>query len=444
MEQSRRARGRLRTWVIALVMLLAGGATATAAGAAGTLTIPLPIALPILSPPTANAAPPHAATHRARPAQADPFQTRGMWIWVLSASNGGNLQSLIAQAHRYRIATLYIKSSDSTGMWSQFNPALVSALHAGGLRVCAWQYVYGSYPLGEAQAGANAVKDGADCLVIDAESEYEGKYYPAQRYITRLRQLIGTSFPLGLAGLPYVDYHPSFPYSVFLGPNGASDNLPQMYWYDIGTSVDQVYAHTFVYNRVYQRPIYPLGQVYNSPPPSQVKRFRQFLSVYGTSGLSWWDWQEARPTYWRAISTWVPRLAYATAVPGLPSLSKGAAGDLVVWAQEHLLAASVTIAVDGGFGAKTLAAVKAFQQQRGLTVDGVIGPQTWAALLQYQPAYVNWKPPATHHATRTVRSLTAAAVAAADTGSRTPNEPASALLPDRGHELPGSPGAGRP
>jgi hypothetical protein len=329
-------------------------------------------------------------------------------------------------------------------MWSQFNPTVVSALHAGGLRVCAWQYVYGSYPLLEAQAGANAVKAGADCLVIDAESEYEGKYYAAQRYITRLRQLIGTSVPLGLAGLPYVDYHPSFPYSVFLGPNGADDNLPQMYWYDIGTSVDQVYAHTYIYNRVYQRPIYPLGQVSGPPPARQIKRFRQFLWVYGTHGVSWWDWQVASSADWRALSTWVPHLAYATAVPGMPTLKKGAAGDLVVWAQEHLQSAGVTLAVDGGFGGKTLAAVQNFQSQHGLTVDGVIGPQTWTALLQYQPAYVNWKPPATHHSTRLIGSLTAAAVAAADTGSRTPSEPASALLPDRGHELPRSLGAGRP
>src|SRR5690242_6017089 len=64
---------------------------------------------------------------------------RGMWIWVLSSSDGGNLNNLIAGAHRYGITTVMIKSGDGTGTWSQFNPAVVSALHRNGLRVCAWQ-----------------------------------------------------------------------------------------------------------------------------------------------------------------------------------------------------------------------------------------------------------------------------------------------------------------
>lgn len=37
--------------------------------------------------------------------------------------------------------------------------------------------------------------------------------------------------------------------------------------------------------------------------------------------------------------------------------------------------------VDGVFGAKTDAAVRAFQKRKGLTVDGVVGSDTWSALL---------------------------------------------------------------
>lgn len=37
---------------------------------------------------------------------------------------------------------------------------------------------------------------------------------------------------------------------------------------------------------------------------------------------------------------------------------------------------------DGKFGAKTLTAVKAFQKKNGLTQDGVVGANTWSALLK--------------------------------------------------------------
>ena len=41
-----------------------------------------------------------------------------------------------------------------------------------------------------------------------------------------------------------------------------------------------------------------------------------------------------------------------------------------------------TYGIDGDFGKDTLAAVKAFQQDRGLKVDGIVGPKTWAALTE--------------------------------------------------------------
>ena len=262
-----------------------------------------------------------------KPPPGNPLAGRAMWIWELPAVNGGDLTSIIATAHQYGVGTLMIKSSDGTTFWSQqFTPQLVAKLHAGGLKVCAWQYVYGNHPVTEAYMGAQAVKDGADCLLIDAEVEYQGKYVAAQTYIQRLRKLIGARFPLALAGFPYIDFHPGFPYSVFLGPDGAQYNAPQMYWQDIGVTVDAVFAHTYSYNTIYGRPIFPLGQVYNSPPLRQIIRFRELSRVYGAGGVSWWDWQEASGADWSAVSRPAGSLAGYVADDPMASIGEGARG----------------------------------------------------------------------------------------------------------------------
>ena len=220
--------------------------------------------------------------------------------------------------------------------------------------MCAWQYVYGNHPVTEAYMGAAAVHDGADCLLIDAESEYEGKYVSAQTYIQRLRKLIGANYPLALAGFPYVDYHPAFPYSVFLGPGGAQYNAPQMYWKDIGVTTDSVFAHTYSYNLVYDRPIFPLGQVYSNPPTRQIIRFRELSRAYGAAGLSWWDWQEASATDWTALSRPAGTLPGYVPYKVMADLGSGAQGDMVVWAQEHLITAGYPISISGDFGYHTV------------------------------------------------------------------------------------------
>ena len=76
---------------------------------------------------------------------------------------------------------------------------------------------------------------------------------------------------------------------------------------------------------------------------------------------------------------------YAKADPTLmkvkPVLRKGSRGEEVRELQQRLNASGYSCGkADGIFGQKTLEAVTAFQSDRGLAVDGVVGAKTWNEL----------------------------------------------------------------
>lgn len=65
-----------------------------------------------------------------------------------------------------------------------------------------------------------------------------------------------------------------------------------------------------------------------------------------------------------------------------PILRKGSKGYYVGYLQEKLNSIGYNCGkVDKVFGPKTLEAVKAFQAERNLSVDGIVGPKTWKELL---------------------------------------------------------------
>jgi hypothetical protein len=343
---------------------------------------------------------------------------RAMWIWYLRRSDGGDLAAIAARARQAGVRTLIVKSSDGANYWPQFSRGLVHALHADGLHVCAWQYVYGSDPAGEAAQGSQAVANGAECLVIDAEAEYEGRYAAAQSYMRHLRAAVGRSYPVVLSSFPYVDYHPAFPYSVFLGPGGAQFDMPQMYWRDISSPPATIFHHTYTYNRIYKRAIIPLGQSHGSPLSAEIADFRGLAVRYRARGIAWWDYA------WTSFAGLWPAISGAFAPPaaveplGEPALHQGDKGDHVLWLQEHLARLYGGQLTTGLFGAQTAANVSAFQARRGLPRTGITDRATWRALLHIPPISVSW----TASGARTARRSTGA--------------PASASLRAVAYEIP--------
>ena len=276
---------------------------------------------------------------------------------VREPSDGGNVAAIVAQAHAAGVSTLFIKSSDgSTNYWSQFSPQLVAELHAAGLKVCAWQYVYGTNPAGEAALGAEAATTGADCLVIDAEAEYEGHYAAAQTYITDLRAKIGADYPLALASFPYVSYHPIVPLLGVPRPRRgavqrAADVLARHR--RVGGHGVRQHLHRQPHLRASDLPAGPdlrrRVELRTSALPRGGRRLRRHgLVLLGLAGNQLERVDRASPRRWRRLPPCTPNTTY-------PELSSGSKGDQVLWMQEHLASAVAAQETTGIFDSQTAA-----------------------------------------------------------------------------------------
>jgi hypothetical protein len=200
----------------------------------------------------------------------------------------------------------------------------------------------------------------------------------------------------------------------------AQVNVPEVYWTDIGGSVDAVSARTWAHNRIYGVPIAPLGQTDQSPAPAEIQRFRQVWAAYGAGGPSWWSWQATGASMWAALAQ-APGAAEPLADPGWPRSTKGAKGDDVVGLQEHLIAFSPDVPVDGMFGTATRQALMGLQTSRGLPASGETDAATLQAVLALPVQPGVWV------------SRGSGPRAAAAAGRR---PPASARLPARREEIP--------
>jgi hypothetical protein len=384
---------------------------------------------------------PCAASAQGQTPAESPFDGNAMWIWQLDKA--GSWAQVARKAKANNVSALYIKSANGSSEWTQFTPAMVDYFQSKGFKVCGWAYLYGGTakwgtPAQEAVASANAYrKDGADCFIMDPESEYEGRdrYVAADKYMTKLRQLVGPDFPVALATFPYVQLHGSMPYSVFMRPDGgAQGNAPQMYWDTIRVTPDRIFDRTYGWNQLYGRPIYPIGQTYMGegrstfPKTNDIKRFRVLSEAYGSPGVSWWEWSQSSAAGFSAATKPLTSAAEPKQAV-VPTVGRGSkeypVGDWVVWAQEHLNGAGVTVPVTGNFGAQTQKAVRAYQAANGLPVTGKLDPATWQTLLRETPVSTRWG---------TARRGPASAAAV-----RGGSAPESAGIPAKRNELAGTP-----
>jgi hypothetical protein len=261
---------------------------------------------------------------------------KGDWIWQLPTCTnrlGGyvgsvtDLQSLLDWEKSHGMQWIAVKCGDGGSLWSQFTADLVNRAHAAGLKIFGWAYAYGNNVSGEINVARNALSQGADGFIIDAEGEYESlanNDLAAAQYCQGIRAVYPNRF-LAHAPFPIVSLHAGYPYATF-GTN-CDAVMPQAYWADIGGTN---YAVTMVTRmntewRNWQKslagsltnaikPLAPIAQGYNSAngavDGAQISNFLNALrtntppaTVGGYKGVSFWSAQHhgAAPDKWPAI-----------------------------------------------------------------------------------------------------------------------------------------------
>ncbi|MDP9441799.1 MAG: peptidoglycan-binding protein, partial [Actinomycetota bacterium] len=225
-----------------------------------------------------------------------------------------------------------------------------------------------------------------DGFSADIESTNEGtnndlEYVTA--YVTWLRGRVGSNYPL-IATIPNPTpgkVASGFPYDVIVPKFDAV--APMVYWMnrDPGSDV----ANAIAYLSQFGKPVFPVGQAYDGGPEGgphgvpgrdQLIRFMQFAEQHGAPGVSFWSWQHATQEAWDAVRD----AAEFRLVSGGPN-GDGLTPGMIRAYQINLTSLGFPVPADGVWGPATAAAVLNYQKAARLSPSGHIDPATREFLL---------------------------------------------------------------
>ncbi len=141
------------------------------------------------------------------------------------------------------------------------------------------------------------------------------------------------------------------------------DNLSVYPLLRVGSRNNFVYLLQFILSRSGYR--VSVDGIFGNGTATAVQNFqrRNGLTVDGIVGNNTWK--------------------YLLTLPPYPTIRQGAKGSYVTLLQRLLESNLIPVGtIDGDFGTRTTNAVKTFQQNNNLTVDGIVGNNTWAKLTQ--------------------------------------------------------------
>ena len=231
---------------------------------------------------------------------------KGFFIWKVKSCESGNPSAIASTAQSAGLTHVLIKIADGPHPYNidsskntDFLPPVVEALHAVGIQVWGWHYVYGYNPSGEAQIAAQRVLGlKLDGYVIDAEKEYKlpGRAAVASTFMSELRRRLPDT-PVALSSYRFPTYHPQLPWKEFL--QKCDLNMPQVYWEQAHNPAAQLRRCVEEFERITPtRPVVPTGCAYGvggwAPKPMEMTEFLNSARELRLSAANLYSWDYAR------------------------------------------------------------------------------------------------------------------------------------------------------
>jgi hypothetical protein len=243
------------------------------------------------------------------------LQAKGYFIWRIPVCEYGDVQAIANLAQQANYTHILIKVADGTYSYNidpngvDLVPPLVQALHARGILVWGWHYLYGDYPATEADKAIQRINQlGLDGYSLDVEGEYKepGKDEAARIFMTRMRNAL-PNFPIALCSYRFPTYHPAVPWVEFL--EKCNYNMPQVYWEQAHNPGAQLIRCVQEFQAINPfRPIIPVGAAYMrgdwATTPNDVIEFMQTAISLNLSAANFWEWGHTRrylPDVWNTI-----------------------------------------------------------------------------------------------------------------------------------------------
>jgi len=242
---------------------------------------------------------------------------KGFYIWKIMSCENGDPEAIAQAAYQAGLTHVLIKIANGiydynydTSTRKDLVAPVANALHKRNIKAWGWHYVFGDLPKDEAKAAIRQInRIPLDGYVIDAESEYKGKYTPCRIFMQDLRNSL-PDFPIALSSFRYPKYHMDLPWKDFL--DRSDFNMPQVYWEQSHNPAYQLERSLTEFQTAVSpfRPIIPTAPAYCAggwcPSVQELIEFMNQALALKMSAVNFWSWDYCRlklPQLWNTIAS---------------------------------------------------------------------------------------------------------------------------------------------